>query len=360
MKSLVAVWLVLVRAVAAVDGTTALCPIAVAQNLSGGVGSGVGSGIVREQSRVVPTFSAIAIESSVDLRVTMDRRLKTPSVTVRADHNIIPLIETKVRDGTFYVSLTRGIITRSETVVLVTVPRLDKASQHASGDLVVKDLFTENFSLDVEGSGDVSLSGEVGKLDVKIEGSGDMSLDNVKARELALRCAGSGNIRFTETVVGEGAFVADDADRKVKAGGEVGKLSVEIDGSGHLALTNVKARIVDLRYAGSGGIKIKDIAVSQTLSLVSDGNSNIRGSGKVDKLVIASKGNDNVSLEALTAVNCDVDNSGNGNVKVRATGNLRAKTHGSGDIIYYGNPQDVKSEQAEQTWLGKVRKAVEK
>jgi len=142
--------------------------------------------------------------------------------------------------------------------------------------------------------------------------------------------------------------------------GSLGTLEIKHNGSGDLVLTNLRAKILNVRYACAGNITMKDVVVAETLSLVSSGTGNVKGNGNAKQLTIESRGNADVALEGLTAVDCNVTNSGNGKVKVRVTGSLHAKTQGLGDIIYYGTPQDVKAESAEQSWLGKVKKGVEK
>ena len=82
-------------------------------------------------------------------------------------------------------------------------------------------------------------------------------------------------------------------------------------------------------------ISVKNI-VGRYLKLLNEENGNIEASGKVDLLDVFSAGNGNVKAGSLDAKTAIIRAKGNGDVVVRATENITAKTSGNGDVRNLG------------------------
>lgn len=195
-----------------------------------------GSGQVVEQDRALAGFSRVIVQAPLDVRL---RAAGADRVTVRADDNLLPLIETVLEGGALVIGLRQGASYRTHTRVQVRVDarqvsavvvrgsgevRADRiaadvfeATVQGSGDLVVDSLAAGTVAVSIAGTGDVRLAGTAGTLGAVIEGSGDLHADRLQAKTVAVRIRGSG-------------------DARVHASDE---LQVEIDGSG------------DVRYRGA-------------------------------------------------------------------------------------------------------------
>ncbi len=114
----------------------------------------------------------------------------------------------------------------------------------------------------------------------------------------SLRMAGSGRI----TVPCE--FIGDE-------------LTLEIAGSGNIAMQNVNYEHIRSFISGSGNIDLKGKTVSQQVQ--------VSGSGKLNAFPLASE-------EAFVRI------SGSGSVRVHVTRFLDARISGSGNIYYTGSP----------------------
>lgn len=178
------------------------------------------------------------------------------ALTVRADRNLLPLIETVVvgsgQGQTLVVRWKRGALirTRVQPEVTVTVVQLSALLVSGSGDLVAGPFKLPRLSARVEGSGDVALEGlAVDELKLAVIGSGDIVASG-QATRLTVSVAGSGDIDA-------GTLKSDDVSVSVAGSGDVTvsadrTLAVSIAGSGDVLYSgNAK---VTKNVAGSGEV----------------------------------------------------------------------------------------------------------
>jgi hypothetical protein len=179
-------------------------------------------------------------------------------VTVQADDNLLPLLETVVentRGGpVLQVQWRRGssVNPRSPVRLTVTTPTLSSLAGAGSGDFQVGPFQTPS-------------------LRVSLSGSGDVQFEHLQAGELSISLAGSSD---------------------VKGSGQADKLSISVSGSGDVQLAGLRADDVNVRIAGSGDVKVHavrtldvGIAGSGDVSYVGDAtvSSRIAGSGRIRK-----------------------------------------------------------------------------
>ncbi len=214
-----------------------------------------GSGNPMSERRSVAPFQAVALTGSMTLVL---RQAAREAVEVRADDNLLPLIETTVveRKGvpTLEIGTRRGASysTRQPIVVSVDVVDLKALSLSGSGDTVAEGL-------------------KVGDLQARIAGSGDLRLQQLSAGSLTVKIAGGGD---------------------VMASGRAGKLSISIAGSGDVAARELEADEVSVSIAGSGDANVNArttlrVAIAGSGDVAYSGNptveTSIVGSGDVKK-----------------------------------------------------------------------------
>ena len=214
-----------------------------------------GSGKALSETRAVSGFQAIALPGSIDVVV---RQASSEGVQVRADDNVLPLVQTIVEGSgdtrTLRIQFKAGVSVRTKTPVVVSVDviKLSAVSSSGSGNIRIEALKTPQLSLSISGSsdarlqqldtdqlsvsiadsGDVQASGRAGKLDVSIAGSGDLRARELAAGEVSVTIAGSGNASVTAQKT----------------------LSVAIAGSGDVDYGG-GAVVTNKRIAGSGSVR---------------------------------------------------------------------------------------------------------
>ncbi len=211
----------------------------------------VGSGKMIEDKRTIPAFSKLRLDSAITVNA---RPAAAPSVTVRADDNIAPLVLTNVEGDTLVVKVkpNTGIRTESPLVVTVDFTRLTQADLRGSGDLNVTALKGEQFELSLAGSGDVRVdNAELGKLTARLAGSGDIWLKG-RCDDAGYNLAGSGDVHAAElTAKRVNVDIAGSGDVRVHA---TEALSVQIAGSGDVSYSGNPPKVTS-RVVGSGDLR---------------------------------------------------------------------------------------------------------
>jgi hypothetical protein len=149
----------------------------------------VGSGTVVVESRTVPEFTGVVIagEGSVVL-VQADQ----PSLILRTDDNLVPLVTTDVRDGTLYIDRVDGVSDIDPTAGV----RLEIAAP----DIRL---------VGITGAGSIEVDGLVAEeLSILMDGAGSMNLAAIEATTLVVNGSGAGLMTVAGTVVTQEVFVS--------------------------------------------------------------------------------------------------------------------------------------------------------
>jgi hypothetical protein len=234
------------RRAALIAAFVALATIATTPTYAWGDASIQPSGKVRQEERAVTGFNGLAV--GVPGRVEL--RQGTPeAVTVEADDNLLPEIQTVVERGKLMIRFARKLSVGGKPAIRITVtaPRIESISVSGSGDVVAASL-------------------AVPTLAIAVSGSGDVKLDNVQVDTLNASVAGSGDIR---------------------AGGKATEIVAKIAGSGDIDVGKLEARRVTVSIAGSGNASVR---ASESLSVTIAGSGDVRyhGDPTVKKSVAGS------------------------------------------------------------------------
>ncbi len=212
-----------------------------------------GNGNIVSQDRSVNFAEKIKLAGSFDVEITQG---PVTSVKVEADENILPFIFTK-EEGGFLVIKTKervNISTDHTIKVYITTNKIEQLQLAGSGNIIGKNKFTGS-----------------NKLTLKIAGSGDMTMD-INTPEIIAEIAGSGNITLT---------------------GETKDETIKIAGVGDLNAEGLKAENVKVKIAGSGNVKVfadlmLDINIAGVGSVFYKGGATVKqkiaGSGEVKKI----------------------------------------------------------------------------
>ena len=98
----------------------------------------------------------------------------------------------------------------------------------------------------------------------------------------------------------------------------------------------------EVSLSGSGNINILDFK-NNNLSLNISGSGNITGNGEVETLVVKINGSGNLMSKEIKSKSATITINGSGVGKVFASDSISAKINGSGNIEYFGNPENVDS-----------------
>ena len=98
----------------------------------------------------------------------------------------------------------------------------------------------------------------------------------------------------------------------------------------------------EVSLSGSGNINILDFK-NNNLSLNISGSGNITGNGEVETLVVKINGSGNLMSKEIKSKSATITINGSGDGEVFASDSISTKINGSGNIKYFGNPENVDS-----------------
>lgn len=245
------------RLVGAFAAASLVTAAGAAQAWSWSFGSGErvqGSGEIVSETRNLGSFEAISLAGNFKVLV---RQSGSEAVELKADKNVLPLIETRVVDNSkgrvLEVGVKRGYSLHSVStpVLTIDVKTLRSLALAGSGDVKLESLKAEQFDASVAGSGDIVLTElQVPRVGIKVSGSGDV-LASGRAEALSIAIAGSGDVKAAKLQADEvKVSVAGSGDAQVHA---LRLLQVSVAGSGDVRY--VGSPSIESSIAGSGSVK---------------------------------------------------------------------------------------------------------
>ena len=215
-----------------------------------------GNGQVKKETREVSAFTSLSSGGAMDVQIAYGN---SNSISVEADENLLPYIETSVQDGRLTIRSKKNVNLkpRSKMVVHVSMTQITSLQQSGSGNINGEGAFKND-----------------GKTDISISGSGNIKLSFDSFKDLELSTAGSGNM-----------------DLK---GGSTNNIEAKISGSGNIDCLSISSNNVDVKISGSGNVKVYannsiDAKISGSGNVFYKGKaqniqSKVAGSGKVIKI----------------------------------------------------------------------------
>lgn len=156
-----------------------------------------GSGNITSEVIKIEKFTGIVSNTFLNIEVTIGPEV---SATLEIDDNLHDRFELEVSDGDLLVSSSGGSYsTRFPAMLYLTTPSLDYLELGGSGNVDVIDLKGKEFTYRLGGSGNLSIEGEIGMLEIELNGSGNVDTRDCRAEEAFVNLNGSGEARVTGT-----------------------------------------------------------------------------------------------------------------------------------------------------------------
>lgn len=211
-----------------------------------------GNGNVISESRKTESYDKITLIGSPGIELIPGTE---GSLTITAESNLIPYIETVVKGNELIVRFKENFnyTTRKGIKITVPVEEINDLAIKGSGDIIgntllnldnlnvtvngsgdiVLNVSSQTIKASVFGSGDIELKGNTKNLIGKVDGSGDLKLKKLIAQNSELRVNGSGDIDSTTTEKVD-AFVSGSGDIHVY--GNPLNVTQNVKGSGDITI----------------------------------------------------------------------------------------------------------------------------
>lgn len=224
-----------------------------------------GNGEMETESRDAVPFTAIANETSFHVNYIQG---DTHTITVEAESNILPFIETKITGGSLEVSTTRGTHCLNYTrqpVITVTAPHISDIVNSGSGDFVAGPLNGSDVKIVCSGSGDIT-TGDVNgeEVSVVISGSGNIITEEIVTTSMKATLSGSGDLTSSGNAVST-RYVLSGSGSVFSRYFTTDAAIITISGSGSAYITVINQ--MDAVLSGSGNIYLQgdpDVNLTRT------------------------------------------------------------------------------------------------
>ncbi|NPD45925.1 head GIN domain-containing protein [Lentimicrobium sp. S6] len=206
-----------------------------------------GNNNVSTETRELSGFSKLANNGSFEVTIIKDT---ISYVVIEAESNIIPYIETSIKNGALIIDSRETISPRRSMKLTVYTPEMEAMELKGSGSIFSEAFESDSFSAVVDGSGDITATASCSETYLRINGSGNL-IANLFTENLDAEIHGSGSI----TLYGQGTHS-----------------TMGIFGSGNIKYVDFEQKYCAAKSDGSGNIYVQ----------VSDGlDAQIFGSGSI-------------------------------------------------------------------------------
>ncbi len=184
----------------------------------------VGSGRVETRELNLKEFNAIEMEGSFDLEIRLGDQQE---VFATIDDNLWELFEAKVQGHWLNLDWGRQCQPNGKCKVVIVVRELQEVHISGAGDVEIIKFQGHEFKYRLSGAGDLKMSGQVDKLDIRISGAGEADTRELQADSVKVQISGAGNaevyakksIRGRVSGVGNLTFYGDPDDEDTQVSG---------------------------------------------------------------------------------------------------------------------------------------------
>jgi Putative auto-transporter adhesin, head GIN domain len=170
-----------------------------------------GSGVIKTESREVTTFSSISFKSVGKLKIQQTGK---ESLSIIAEDNILPVLESRVSDQTLYISnASKSSINPTQPIeFVVEVKSLERLDINGVGSIQVKDIQGKRLSVSLDGVGGIAIAGNVDVLELNLDGVGSFNGEELRAKQATVQNKGVGSAvvnvseELNATVLGLGSI----------------------------------------------------------------------------------------------------------------------------------------------------------
>jgi hypothetical protein len=211
-----------------------------------------GSGNVITEQRLVTEFSGVENTTSFNVDILYDSAY---SVEVAADDNILQLISTSVRGGRLIIDTDYDMCISSGSTVNIEIhmPIIESIELNGSGNMDIDDFDCNSLEISNSGSGNIDISNiySTTTIDIEVDGSGDVKISG-KARRGNYDVNGSGSI-YAEDLLLDDCYANNTGSGNIYCFAYL-LLDATVDGSGDIIFSGSPDEVSE-DINGSGSVR---------------------------------------------------------------------------------------------------------
>lgn len=154
-----------------------------------------GSGVMVNEERDVSGFDRVSFEGFGTLIISQGSE---ESLSIEAEDNIMPRIETRVRAGTleigFDTSSWQDVVRPTKSITFtLTVVSLEGLNLSGAGSIKAQDMEARRFDVGLSGAGSIDITGSAESLEINVSGAGSFDGGEFMAEQVDVNISGAGN-----------------------------------------------------------------------------------------------------------------------------------------------------------------------
>ncbi len=165
-----------------------LCQVCMAHDCSHKIPCTEESGVNHMEKRQVSSFKSISIDGSFVATIACG---KNYAVEITGDKNILPNISTEVRNQKLSVYFKKSLCTTKDIKISISAPDIVKLDASGSNTIHMKGIENQKMSINLDGAGELNISGKTKKLSATLSGSNNFNAKNLKSETTSISIAGS-------------------------------------------------------------------------------------------------------------------------------------------------------------------------
>lgn len=185
-----------------------------------------GNGNVEEEERKIDQFDEVKASRGVNVYLTQGEEFK---VVVRADENLIDIIETEVLGDELIVRSTKNVRNAKEYKVFVSAPDYESVISSSGSNVYSEtEINTDDLEVSASAGANITLEINVDELEASASAGANIYLDGL-AEECEARASAGSNIKAedlrtnnADLKVSSGANIWIEIDNNLKAGASSG------------------------------------------------------------------------------------------------------------------------------------------
>jgi Putative auto-transporter adhesin, head GIN domain len=160
-----------------------------------------GEGAVTSETRQTDTFTRVESGSGIHVSVGIG---EAGPIEVRAQPNILPLIETTVTDGTLRIQSSKGFTSSEKIEVVLATPALERIVLSGGSRGTIDGLGSDAFDVQLSGGSVLTAAGTANDVSLTASGGSVAELDALTASTVDVDLSGGSRaeVRATDSVQG--------------------------------------------------------------------------------------------------------------------------------------------------------------
>lgn len=149
-----------------------------------------GSGVTKTETREVSDFDEVVLDGIGRLVITIG---KASPLSITADDNLMPLIETTVANRRLTIRNTQKFRPQVDLIYKLEVPNVKSLVLHGAANIQLTGIKNDALSIELNGAGDVVASGVTDHLTFKLAGAGSLKACELAAKTVDADVSGVGS-----------------------------------------------------------------------------------------------------------------------------------------------------------------------